>query len=262
MLAVHEVKEALESTDVIIIPVGAIEPHGWHAPIGSDTFIALEIADRLSAASGGIVFPPIPLGCINLGYDFRYMPGSISLDSKILIDLYTNIGTELARTGFMRTVFVNAHAPNTSILNIAAYNIRERSGAEVGILEWWTCAPDVIEGIKGFNFASHGDEIETSIIMTTDAKSHVHLDLAEINSPTLERLSAEELSLYKAKVPFTRTLDERWIGCSGSMGDPTRATASGGDRIIDRTVEVGLELLTVLKKQHENKTAVTQGEAK
>ncbi len=249
-LAVHEVAEATKTTNAIIVPVGAIEPHGRHAPLGSDTFIALKIAERLADASGALIFPPIPLGNINTGYDFRYMPGSISIDPTLLIGLYRNIGTELGRSGFRRLVFVNAHAPNTSILNIAAFEIREHAGVEVGLLEWWTCAPAEITDIKGFNFASHGDEIETSLILATDAAELVDLGVAEINSRTLEQLSPEELSLYKAKVPFTRTLDQRWIGQSGNMGDPTRATSDHGERIIERTVKVGVELLEVLAQQH------------
>ena len=252
-LPVQEVEQALKATDIIVVPVGAIEPHGRHAPLGSDTFIALSIAERLAEASGGLVFPPVPLGCINLGYDFRYMPGSISLDASLLIGLYRNIGTELGRTGFRRLVFVNAHAPNTSILNIAAYEIREHAGLEVGLLEWWTCAPDEITEIKGFNFASHGDEIETSLIMATCAAELVNLAVAEVNSRTLEQLSPEELSLYRRKVPFTRTLDRRWIGQSGNMGDPTRASTAHGEKIIARTIEVGMELLTVLSQQHEHR---------
>jgi creatinine amidohydrolase/Fe(II)-dependent formamide hydrolase-like protein len=253
LMAVHEIEETLKTTDIAIVPVGAIEPHGRHAPMGSDTFIALEIAERLAAACGGLVFPPIPFGNVNLGYDFRYMPGTISLDSKLLIDLHRNIGTELARSGIRRIVFVNGHAPNTSILNIAAFEIRDEAGVEVGILEWWTCAPTVIEDIKGFNFASHGDEIETSLVMATDGRDYVDLSRADVNSRTLEQITPEELALYKAKVPFTRTLDKRWIGRSGNMGDPTRATAAHGERIIARTIEVGLELLTVLAQQHEHR---------
>lgn len=248
-MAVHEIEAALRETDAVIVPVGAMEPHGYHAPMGSDTFIAEAIAERLAQASGALVFPPIPLATINVGYDFRYMPGTISLEADILIDVYRNLGTELARSGFRRLVFINGHAPNTSVLNIAAYQIRDLAGAEVGILEWWTCAPAVIEEIKGFNFASHGDEIETSLILASNAREFVDLDAAIVNSRTLEDLSAEELALYKAKVPFTRTLDERWIGPAGNMGDPTRATQAGGERIVARTVEVGLELLKVLAQQ-------------
>jgi|SRR5581483_1033627 len=248
-LAVNEVAEALKSTDVVIVPVGAVEPHGHHAPMGSDTFIATTIADRLAEASGGLVFTALPLGIINLGYDFRYMPGTVSIESKILIDLYRNIGTELARSGFRRLVFVNGHAPNTAVLHIAAYEMRERAPIEAGVLEWWAAAPAEIEAIKGFNFASHGDEIETSLVLASEGRRFVDLGASVVNSRTLDDVSAEELAVYKAKVPFTRTLDERWVGRSGNMGDPRRAREEHGERIIGRTVEMGLQLLEALARQ-------------
>src|SRR5688500_11864206 len=88
--------DAAQRSGIILVPVGAVEPHGRHAPLGSDTFIAHEIAERLAEASDAVVFPPIPLGVMNLGYDFRDLPGTISMQSRLLIDVYTNIGTELA----------------------------------------------------------------------------------------------------------------------------------------------------------------------
>lgn len=257
LLAANEVAEALKETDAVIVPVGAMEPHGRHAPMGSDTFIAAEIADRLAGKSGALVFPALPLGNINIGYDFRYLPGTISLDPKLLIDLYTNLGTELARSGLRRLVFVNGHTPNASILNIASFAIREKSGMEVGILDWWSAAPGEIEAIKGFNFGSHADEIETSVIMASLDAQFVDLDVAEINSRTLDEVTPSELALYKAKVPFTRTLDKRWIGQWGNMGDPTRATEANGNLIIDKTVEVGIELLSVLARQLELRAAAS-----
>lgn len=137
---------------------------------------------------------------------------------------------------------------HTSI-SIAAYEMRERAAVEAGVLEWGIGALAEIEDIKGFNFASHGDKIETSLVLASEARQYVDLDAAVINSRTLEGITPRELSVYKAKVPFTRTLDERWVGRSGIMGDPTRATAAHGDRIIRRTVDMGLELLEVLVQQ-------------
>lgn len=249
----NKLGEELTRTDVVMIPVGAIEPHGHHAPLGADHFIAGEIAERLAEASGGLVFPPMPLGVLNVVYDFRSLPGSISIDAKVLIDVYTNIGTELARAGFRRLVFVNGHACNTPVLGIVAYRIRETAPVEVGILEWWACAEEEVKAIKGFTFASHGDEIETALVMAS-AEGHL-VDLADavVNSRTLEALSEGETALYRARIPFTRTLDERWIGESGNMGDPTRATAANGDRLMRRTVETGLKLLDVLAEQQRHR---------
>ena len=248
--------EEIARSGICFIPAGAVEPHGHHAPLGTDSFIALEIAERLAEASGGLVFPPLPLGIMNVTYDFRSLPGTISLEPKVLLDVYTNVGTELARSGFTRLVFVNGHGPNTSVLAIASYQIRERYPVEVGIIEWWATSGRVIEEIKGFSFGTHGDEIETSLVMASEEGGR-HVDLAEavVNSTTLEALSPAESALYRAKIPFTRTWDERWIGTSGNMGDPTRATAEKGDRIIAGAVQVGLQLLEVLAEQQRLRAA-------
>jgi creatinine amidohydrolase len=245
----YKAAEAIARTGIAIVPVGALEPHGRHAPLGADTFIANEISERLAKAVDAVVFPPMPLGVMNVGYDFRYLPGTISIDSDVLISLYTNIGRELGRSGVRRLVFVNGHGPNSSVLGISAYQIRDQANVQVGLLEWWTTSVAEIKAIKGFSFGTHGDEIETSLILATAEAGSVDLEDVVINSPTLDLLSPGETSLYHAKVPFTRTLDERWIGTDGNMGDPTKATREKGERIIERSITVGIQLVEVLAEQ-------------
>jgi creatinine amidohydrolase len=245
----NKAADAIARTGIAVVPIGALEPHGRHAPLGADMFIANEIAARLATAVDGVLFPGIPLGVMNVLYDFRYLPGTISIEATTLIALYANIGTELARSGVRRLVFVNGHGPNSPLLGIAAYQIRDKTGIQVGILEWWTTSEAEIKKIKGFGFGNHADEIETSLVLATDESDSVDLNDVQINSPTLERLSPKEHALYKSKVFFTRTFDERWIGNHGNMGDPTKATREKGDIIIDRAIEVGIQLVEVLEEQ-------------
>lgn len=244
-----EIEAAIRRGAPILVPVGAVEPHGRHCPVGADNFIAVEIADRLAARADALVFPPIPFGTLEVIYDFRSLPGSVSIDSRLLLDLYTNVGAELGRQGFSRLVFVNGHGPNSPVLQVAQYRIRERAAVEVGILEWWAAGAKVIHALKGFDFGNHADEIETSILMATAGGELVDLRKAVVNSPTLEGLGPAESQCYRQRVPFTRTWDERWVGTSGNMGDPTRATADKGEQIIEAAVELGLVLLQALAEQ-------------
>jgi creatinine amidohydrolase/Fe(II)-dependent formamide hydrolase-like protein len=177
------------------------------------------------------------------------------MQSRLLIDLYTNIGTELARSGFTRLIFVNGHAPNGAVLGIAAYEIRERADMEIGVLEWWTTSDQIVKAIKGFSYGTHADEIETSLVMATEEGPLVDLKAAVVNSPTLEALTPAEAAMYQAKVPFTRTLDQRWVGTSGNMGDPTKASRDKGERIMQRAVEVGVQLLEALAEQLRQRAA-------
>lgn len=232
-----------------MVPVGAVEPHGRHAPLGTDVFIALEMAQRLAERSEGFVFPPLPLGTLDVLYEFRSLPGCLSVDPDVLIAVVTNVGTELGRQGFTRIVLVNGHGPNGPPLIIAAFQIRKRCGAQVGVLDWWTTAASVVSDIKGFTWGTHADEIETSIVMATESGHLVNLDLAVTNPPRLDDLDEVEKSLYIQKVPFTRTLDERYVGQSGNMGDPSKGTAEKGERILEEAVAAGLKLLDVLALQ-------------
>jgi creatinine amidohydrolase len=252
----QSVHEQIQANGIALVPIGAVEPHGFHSPTGTDTFNALGIAERLASASGALVFPPVPLGTMHVGYDFRHVPGSISLEPSLLIDVYTNIGTELARLGCRRLVFVNGHSGNTPVLQIAAFRVSERARIQVGILEWWTAAAGEIESIKGHTWGTHADEIETSILLATDNGDLVHLAEAEANSSTLEEVTDGERSLYQRKITFTRRLDQRWVGRSANMGDPSKAQQEHGERIIGACVTVGLQLLEALEEQHRQEQAV------
>jgi creatinine amidohydrolase len=242
------VEAEIKANGIVLVPIGAVEPHGFHAPTGTDVFNALGIAERVASVSGGLVFPPVPLGTMHVLYDFRHVTGSVSLDPALLIDLYTNIGTELARQGCRRLIFVNGHSGNTPVLQIAAFRVSERAHIQVGILEWWSAAAAEIESIKGHTWGTHADEIETSILLATDQAYLVDLDRAEANSKTLEDVTDGERSLYQRKITFTRRLDQRWVGQSGNMGDH-------GERIMAACVSVGVELLAALEEQYRQESS-------
>jgi creatinine amidohydrolase/Fe(II)-dependent formamide hydrolase-like protein len=148
-------------------------------------------------------------------------------------------------------VLANGHGPNAAPLTLAAFEIRRTCGAEVGVLDWWTAAGGVVTEIKGFAYATHGDEIETSLVLATPHADEVRLDDAVANPLRLEDVDEKERDLYLRKVVFTRRMDERYVGSSGNMGDPSAATSEKGDRILNATVDLGLALLEVLEAQDQ-----------
>lgn len=249
-LSWDELQARLAGTNAVLVPIGSIEPHGRHAPLGTDLYIAEEIARRLAARTGAVRFPGLPLGTLDVIYDFRRHPGGVPLDAQLLIAVYAAVGTGLARAGFQRIVFVNAHGPNAASLAIAAYQIRDAAPApvEVGVLEWWTVASDVVKDIKGVAYGNHADEIETSLLIPGEHGDLVHLDRV-VPGPAVPDLSATQSAMYHQKVPFTRTWDRRWIGDSASMGNPERATHEAGERLLGSVVDAGVTLLDALAEE-------------
>ncbi|MDB5597907.1 MAG: arfB [Hyphomicrobiales bacterium] len=233
---------------VALVPVGAVEAHGEHAPLGTDHFISQEIALRIAERVNALVFPRLPLGVLDVGYVFDYLPGSVGVRAETLAAVATDVGCQLARGGFRRVVFVNGHGPNTAPLTLAAFNVHRETQAQSAVIDWWTTAGDIITEIKGFNYGNHADRIETSLVLTTSSAGLVDLTKAVANSQTLDGVDAREKEIYLKKIPYTHRFDERWVGTSGNMGDPSLATAKDGERIVAQAVGTGVQVLEVLER--------------
>jgi len=84
----------------IIIPLGAIEQHGPHLPITTDTIIADYLANQISKKISSYVLPTIPYGV-----SYEHKPFfNISISSDLLSDLLSQICVSLAESGFNRVI--------------------------------------------------------------------------------------------------------------------------------------------------------------
>ena len=97
---------------VLLLPLGATEPHGPHAPLETDTLISLGICRRAAQRLGddpdvrALVLPPLPYGVTRYGAAF---PGGVSIGEATLRALVVEIAGSLAAQGFERIVLVNSH---------------------------------------------------------------------------------------------------------------------------------------------------------
>lgn len=240
-----EFAEEVKRTGRAVLPVGSIEIHGGHAPIGLDTFVANHIAIELATAADAIVLPPVWYTTCSLGYEAKHWPGTLSISFESQLEYLSAVAAEVARVGVEKLVFINGHGPNGSLLELAGYKVWSRTGMAVGVLEWWSAARETIREIKGFAYGNHADEIETSLCLATPEADLVDLSAATINSFG-PQVSEEEKELYLAHMRYTHTFDERWLGATGNFGDPTRADKDKGDQIVRATVEVGKKMFAAL----------------
>ncbi|MHB1178124.1 MAG: creatininase family protein [Daejeonella sp.] len=107
-LTASDFPKALEkSSQTIILPIGILEKHGPHVPIGSDLIHVREWAMRATQKEYAVVFPDYFYGQIN---EARQQPGTFSLPSKLIWDMLDATIEEFARNGFKRIVIINGHA--------------------------------------------------------------------------------------------------------------------------------------------------------
>lgn len=116
--------KALEkSSRTCILPIGILEKHGPHVPIGSDLIHAREWAARAARLEYAVVFPDYFYGQIN---EAKHQYGTFSLPSHLVLELLDSTCSEIARNGFDKIVIINGHGGNVALLQYFVQTQLER----------------------------------------------------------------------------------------------------------------------------------------
>ena len=102
-----------ESNQTCILPIGILEKHGPHVPIGSDLIQVREWAARATRREYAVVFPDYFYGQIN---EARHQPGAFALSERLVWDMLESTCDEIGRNGFKRIVIVNGHGGNPQLI--------------------------------------------------------------------------------------------------------------------------------------------------
>lgn len=223
--------EALpKDATLLILPTAAIEQHGHHLPLATDTLInnlllgkALE---KLPATLPVYALPPICYGKSNEHIGF---PGTLSVSASTFMAVVRDLGASLAASGFKKLALYNTHGGNSSLVDVMARDLRAEFGLRTFAL--FGSGGITFEGIsdqeKAYGF--HAGEIETSFLLSAvpelvDTTAYTVNYIADIEKPEL---------LRPENAPATFAWLTRDIAASGVMGDPRPATAENGARWAD-----------------------------
>jgi creatinine amidohydrolase len=132
-------KALKESAYTAILPIGVLEKHGPHAPIGSDLIHVREYAARATKREYAVVFPDYFYGQI---YEARHQPGTFALPSRLIWELLDATCDEIARNEFKKIVIVNGHGGNPNFLRFFVQSQLERKRDYV--VYFWDPAPDPV----------------------------------------------------------------------------------------------------------------------
>lgn len=113
-LTASEWPKALEkSSQTCILPIGILEKHGPHVPIGSDLIQVREWSARATKKEYAVVFPDYFYGQIN---EAKQQYGTFALPSRVVWDLLEATCDEIGRNGFKKIVIVNGHGGNPELI--------------------------------------------------------------------------------------------------------------------------------------------------
>jgi creatinine amidohydrolase len=106
--------EAIRQADgVCVLPIGCVERHGPHLPLGTDQFVIDAVAKRAAEEEPAVVFPSYYFGQIA---EARHQAGTVSLPHDLLLQLLRAVLDEIGRNGFRKILIANGHGGNTGLL--------------------------------------------------------------------------------------------------------------------------------------------------
>jgi len=106
-------KALTKSNKTCILPIGILEKHGPHVPMGSDLIRVREYAARATQKEYAVVFPDYFYGQIN---EAKHQPGVFALPERVVWDLLENTCDEIARNGFNKIIIINGHGGNPELI--------------------------------------------------------------------------------------------------------------------------------------------------
>jgi creatinine amidohydrolase/Fe(II)-dependent formamide hydrolase-like protein len=227
-----QVKAILERGDVdVLIPLGALEQHGPHLPLGTDTLIAQAIANEVARRVGGVLVAP----CLPIGYSDHHLsfPGTASLHEDVVEGYVRSAALTLLGHGFRHAYITSAHVGNIPAMMRAASALPAAAAGRVVALADWPAQRDALHewgerslGLAREEVGSHSGHFETSIM----------LGLA----PELVDMSAAPRGFVGSVDEAARVMKERGMAAVsevGVVGDARHATSAAGARYMDILVE-------------------------
>lgn len=240
MLTIYNTRGDFLSSDCTsaVLPVGAVEQHGSHLPVGTDSIIAEEIASRIAERLNAYLLP-----CVSIAssIEHREAKGTVYLRADTLALVIRDIAESLRYSGFKRLIIFSGHGGNW-ILKPTVRQL-DRDFKERGTeFETILIPPNIAlkrqhEVMKHVQHDIHAGEKETSIMMHL-CPEHVRPHVS-LQAPTT------------APQDFMDYFDVTELTEDGYWGFPEEATAEKGRSMLDLTLECALEYITEIERERK-----------
>lgn len=155
------VEDRLRVRAPLFMPIGTLEAHGRHLPVGTDTLCARGIAIEMARQFDGVVAPELGYGLTNL---FAQTAPASFFPEALWKDFLEQILLGFVRHGFDTIVLVNGHGGNRDALKQLARSLVRRHPVALSVVNWWLLAEQAAREIYG-GTGGHAAVEETAAIV-------------------------------------------------------------------------------------------------
>jgi creatinine amidohydrolase len=217
---------------LLVLPVGAIEQHGPHLPVGTDTF-AVEYIARTAAAEAAAMIPVLVAPTLPFGSSHHHLTfgGTMSLSTETYYRVLIDLTESLITSGFRRIFILNGHGGNNELIHLVARDLALKHPAALAAASYWNIAWDALVAESAHvpgRLPGHSGAFETSLILALRSEL--------VQQPLPERADASGGDPRGFYSPYRSEIHGAWQHIDGYTDSPARGNAQDGKRYLAAAV--------------------------
>jgi creatinine amidohydrolase len=226
-LTAEELRAKAAADAIVILPVGSMEQHGPHLPVGVDTILTEGVCRAAAEQTAGDV-PVVVAPTLWCGMAEHHMTfgGTFTFDIPTYRAVLLAFLRSIERHGFTRVFIVNGHGGNTAALNAFLPDFARETGLRIFAAGYFDMPrADIAPLLEDQAGVQHACEVETSLMMVVAPDLVRHERIAEA-------FGARDPGSEWRTVP-ARFRSFKEITASGVHGDARRASRAKGEKLLD-----------------------------